>query len=122
MLKALSQFLEEQSGFHIIGSATDGYQALRRVRELEPDLVLLDLELPGIHGFEVTRLIKARVRGPVVIMVTADDSLECRAAARWAGTDGFVSRRNMIPELLAAIPRLFPGLGIGVGSHFAQHR
>ena len=82
---------------------------MRRVVELQPDLVLMDLRLPGMNGLEATRQIKARSQAPAVIMVTADDTPECRAAASAAGTDGFVGKQHMFTQLPAAIRKLFPG-------------
>jgi CheY-like chemotaxis protein len=70
--------------------------------------VLLDLQLPGMNGLEATRQIKARSQAPAVIMVTADDTPECRAAASAAGTDGFVGKENMSTQLRTAIRELFP--------------
>ena len=82
--------------------------AVRRVMELEPDLVLLDLQLPGINGLEDTRRVKARPRAPAIIMVTADDTPECRAAARAAGTDAFIGKQHMFARLPGAIRKCFP--------------
>ena len=60
MLKTLSSILQERDDVQLIGTATDGHHALRRVVELAPDLVLVDLNLPGMNGLEATRQIKAR--------------------------------------------------------------
>ena len=109
VLKALSMILEEETNVQLIGTATDGYHAVRRVAELAPDLVLMDLQLPGINGLEATRQIKARSQAPSVIMLTADDTPACRAAARAAGTDDFVGKQQMFTQLHAAIRKLFPG-------------
>lgn len=109
MLKTLSSILQERDDVQLIGTATDGYHALRRVVELAPDLVLLDSRLPGISGLEAARQIKARSGPPAVIMLAADDSPECRAAARAAGTDGFVGKRHILTKLRGAIRKLFPG-------------
>jgi DNA-binding NarL/FixJ family response regulator len=109
VLKALSLFLQRLNGFELVGTATDGYHAVRRVVELQPDLVLMDLRLPGMNGLEATRQIKARSQAPTVIMVTADDTPECRAAASAAGTDGFVGKQNLFTQLRTAIRKLFPG-------------
>jgi len=109
VLKTLSSFLKQQRDFQLVGTATDGCHAVRRVVELEPDLVLMALQLPGMNGLEATRQIKARSQAPAVIMVTADDTPECRAAANAAGTDGFVSKQKNLPtQLRAAIRGLFP--------------
>ncbi len=109
VLKMLSLILEKQNDVQLIGTATDGYHAVRRVAELAPDLVLMDLRLPRMNGLEATRQIKARAQAPAVIMVTADDTPECRAAARVAGTDGFVGKQHLFTQLHAAIRKLFPG-------------
>lgn len=108
VLKTLSSILEERDDVELIGTATDGYQAVRRVTELAPDLVLMDMRLPRINGLEAARQIKARCQPPAVIVVTADDTPGCRAAAWAAGTDGIVSRRHLFTQLRAAIRRLFP--------------
>lgn len=108
VLKMLTSLLGQQSNVQLIGSATDGYGAVRRVLELRPDLVLMDLQIPGINGLEATRQIKARSQAPAVILVTADDTPGCREAARAAGTDGFVDRQHLFPQLRSTIRKLFP--------------
>ncbi len=108
MLKTLSSILEERDDVQLIGTATDGYHALRRVVELAPDLVLLDARLTGVSGLDAVRRMKACSQPPAVIMVTADDTPGSRAAAFAAGTDGIVSRRHLIRQLRAAIRKLFP--------------
>jgi DNA-binding NarL/FixJ family response regulator len=108
MLKTLSLLLERENDFQLVGTATDGRHAVRRVIELQPDLVLMDLRLPGMNGFDATRRIKARSPAPAVIIVTADDTPECRAAASAAGTDGFVAKQQMFTQLPAAMRKLFP--------------
>jgi DNA-binding NarL/FixJ family response regulator len=110
-LKALSLLLERENGFQLVGTATDGYHGVRRVIELQPDLVLMDLRLPGMNGFEATRRIKARSPVPAVVMVAEDDTPECRAAASASGTDGFVGKQQMFTRLPAAIRDLFPTVG-----------
>jgi CheY-like chemotaxis protein len=104
----VSLLLERQRGFQLVGTATDGRQAVRRVIELQPDLVLMDMQLPGINGLEATRQIKARTEAPAVIMVTADETAECRAQATAAGTDAFVGKQQMLTQLPTALRELFP--------------
>ena len=62
----------------------------------------------GINGLEATRQIKVRPQAPAVILVTADDTPGCRAAARAAGTDGFVGKQHLSTRLRPAIRKLFP--------------
>ena len=111
LLRILTSLLEQETNVQLIGSATDGFGAVRRVLELRPDLVLMDLHLPGINGLEATRQIKAHPQAPAVILVTADDTPGCRDAARAAGTDGFVDKQHLSTELPPVIQKLFPGNG-----------
>src|SRR5208337_991740 len=67
MLKVLAQSLEEAGNFDLVGTATDGCQALRQVSALSPELVLMDIHMPRLNGIQATRFIKQRERPPVVI-------------------------------------------------------
>jgi CheY-like chemotaxis protein len=67
----------------------------------------MDLQLPGMNGLEATCHIKARSQAPAVIVVTANDTPECRAAARAAGTDDLVSLRHPSNQVQEAIRKLF---------------
>ncbi len=111
ILKALSIFLQKQGGFELVGAAAAGDHAVCRVAELRPDLLLLELSLSGMSGSEVIRQIKARAPAPVVILLTAGETLECLAAARAAGADAFVDKRRLFAQLLPTIRALFSGDG-----------
>lgn len=91
MLKALSQILAREQGFTVVGSATDGCQALRNVSAVAPDLVLMGLHLSKLNGAQATIQIKQRKNPPVVFMVSAEDSPSCRATSEAAGADAFVA-------------------------------
>ncbi|HVM49771.1 MAG TPA: response regulator transcription factor [Candidatus Acidoferrum sp.] len=108
LLRVLSSLLGQESNVQLVGCATDGYAAVRRVTELKPDLVLMDLHLPGINGLEATRQIKARFPAPTVILVTADDTPGCRKAALAAGTNAFVDKQRLSTRLRPAFRKLFP--------------
>jgi CheY-like chemotaxis protein len=91
-LKALAQILELEGRFTLVGTATDGCQAILRVLDKKPDLVLMDNLMPHLSGIEATRRIKQFENPPLVIIVTSDDSSNCKTLAKAAGADGFVSK------------------------------
>ena len=111
MLRILAGILEGAGNFDLVGTATDGWQALRHVTALSPDLVLLDLHLPHPNGIEATRYIKAHAHPPIVIMVTSDDSSSAKSMAEKAGADAFVSKAgNLSARLTRTLQDLFgPG-------------
>ena len=86
-----------------------GLLAFARVAVSRPDVVLMDLEMPGIGGIEAIRRIKALAAPPAVIAVTLHDDAGSRAAAAAAGADAFVAKSRITADLLPAIARLFPG-------------
>jgi len=108
MLKTLAQILKEAGNFDLVGTATDGCQALRYVSMLSPELVLMDVRMPRLNGIQATRCIKQREHPPVVIIVTSDDSPVTKATAEEAGADGFVTKQgNLRHRLISVLQGLF---------------
>jgi len=116
MLKILAQALEAAGAFDLIGSATDGLKALRYVSMLSPDLVVMDLHMPGLNGIQVTRHIKRGEHPPVVIIVSSDDTSAAKATAEQAGADGFVSKSsNLRRRIIGTLQHLY-GLSGATGT------
>jgi DNA-binding NarL/FixJ family response regulator len=84
----------------VVGTAGSGLEGLRLTAELRPDLVLMDLIMPGMNGLEATKMIKARVTPPKVIILTLYDIPEYRGAAAAAGADGFLDKAKFTEGLL----------------------
>jgi DNA-binding NarL/FixJ family response regulator len=91
-LKALAQILEMEGRFTIVGTATDGCQAIRQVFNMQPELVLMDYLMPHVNGIEAARRIKQFENPPRIIIVTSDDTPHSRALAKAAGADGFADK------------------------------
>jgi DNA-binding NarL/FixJ family response regulator len=89
ILKALSQILAREERFMVVGSATNGCQALRHVSALAPELVLMGVHLSKLTGAEATSQIKHTKNPPVVFMV-GEDGAGSRAMSEAAGADAFV--------------------------------
>jgi two-component system invasion response regulator UvrY len=105
-LESAEYFLRNQSNVEVVGRALDGNRALEEVDRLSPDLVLMDIAMPGLSGLEVTQRLKARASGPMVVLLTLYDIPEYRAAAVSVGADGFISKADFcsgVLELLSTI-------------------
>ena len=98
----LKTLLEEQ-GVHVVGDAENGQTALRLVRELVPDVVIMDLNMPGMSGVAVTREIAtlAPLARVVVLTISSDD--EDVAEAVMAGACGYLLKDSSIHDLVAGI-------------------
>lgn len=106
------RILEEILGdFSILLSASNGAQAIDLVEEHDPDLVLLDVMMPGVSGFEVCRAIKAKEKAVTtrVILVTGKAMIEEKMMGYEAGADDYVTKPYMAEELEAKV-RVFLGL------------
>ena len=102
-LAATSDFLNSDPQIEIIGLAQSGMDAVQRVDELHPDLVLMDLVMPGINGLAATRLIKAKSLATRVIILTQHDDPLDRFQAEAVNADGFIAKSEIDEGLLALI-------------------
>ncbi|ROR96147.1 two-component system OmpR family response regulator [Salana multivorans] len=88
-----------------VDTAADGHQALRIARELDPDVVVLDVMMPGIDGFEVLRRLRTTSRVPVLFL-TARDALADRVHGLTAGGDDYVTKPFSLEEVVARLRAL----------------
>lgn len=97
-----------KSEFHDmeVGEAESGEDALKLMQDRQPDLVLLDVQLPGISGFETAQLIRHCNHNVKVIILTGHDLPEYKAASLKCGADHFFSKNDSLHEILAAIRQL----------------
>lgn len=108
-LESAERFLSAELGLAVIGSVLSGAEALEQAARLRPDLVLMDVAMPGLDGLETTQHLKAQPGPPRVIILTLYDTPKYRDAAQHAGADGFVPKADFGEKLLPLIDALFPG-------------
>jgi DNA-binding NarL/FixJ family response regulator len=101
--KGFRMILEAEEGFEIVGEAADGEDAVRLVALYEPDVVLMDVRMPGIDGIEATRAIAASGAPSRVLILTTFDLDEYAFSALRAGASGFLLKDVPPAELAAAI-------------------
>lgn len=102
-LEVAARLLAADPAMRVLGEAGTGEEALAMLNQTQPDVVLMDLSLPGMSGLEATRRIKARPGAPKVVIVTLHDEPEYRAAALGAGADEFVGKADLRSHLQRAI-------------------
>jgi DNA-binding NarL/FixJ family response regulator len=95
--------LEEIDGIDIVGEAPSGAEAVRLTADLDPDVILMDVRMPGVDGIEATRRIVARDPAARVLILTTFDLDEYAFAALRAGASGFVLKDVPVDELARAI-------------------
>ena len=107
--------LEQNPDTENVGEAENGAEAVRRITELRPDVVLMDLRMPGVDGIEATRrVVAAGGRSRVLVLTTFDSDRYAFAALR-AGASGFLLKDIRPEELLAGIQAVAIGHGLTNG-------
>lgn len=105
----LRSLLDSEANFKVVGEAADGHETVRITQELCPDLVLLDISMPGLDGIEVTKLVKAKLPQTQVLMLTAHEDHSLLIEAIRAGASGYVVKRALESELNSAIMAVMRG-------------
>jgi DNA-binding NarL/FixJ family response regulator len=93
----------EAGGYSVIGEAADGEAALDAVRELAPDLVLLDVQLPGIDGFEVAARLQAGGNAPTIVLTSSRDRADFGDALAESPAAGFIAKGDLSGATLAEL-------------------
>jgi two-component system response regulator NreC len=104
MLRAgLRALLGIEPDLEVVGEAADGRETLRLARELNPDIVLLDLVMPGLGGIEVTRQLKKLLPDTRILILTVHEDASLAREAMQAGAEGYLIKRAVESELIDAI-------------------
>jgi two-component system, NarL family, nitrate/nitrite response regulator NarL len=101
--ETLEALLATDQRIEVIGHAHDGREAVDRVVKLEPNVVLMDIDMPVMDGFEATRRIREQQGAACILMLTGSNSREDVDRARQAGAAGYVTKDRIAAELVEAI-------------------
>ncbi len=101
--RGIMRILSFVTNCEVCGEARDGSEALRKARELLPDLILLDISMPGINGLEVARLLRQEVPVAKILVISQHDPIQLLPRAIEAGAHACVDKSRLDPDLVAAI-------------------
>ena len=102
MRKGIVQLLELEDNIEVIGEASNGTDAVAMAKESEPDLILLDLMLPGISGIEVCKRVREVSSVPIIMVTAKDDEID-KVVGLEVGADDYLTKPYSYRELLARI-------------------
>jgi two-component system nitrate/nitrite response regulator NarL len=117
--KGLGFYLVNKPNLEIVGEAIDGLDALRKARELSPDIILMDIDMPGLNGLAATERLRTEVPNAKVLIVSADNAPEFMLRVMQSGARGHVLKDATPAELVAAIETVAAGQP-AFGAEFAK--
>jgi DNA-binding NarL/FixJ family response regulator len=101
--RATARALLLAEGYEVVGEAADGESAVEAAKALRPDLVLLDVQLPDIDGFEVARRLGANGSAPAIVLTSSRDASEFGSLVGESGARGFVPKAELSGAAIAAL-------------------
>lgn len=108
-LRGLTQLIREEARFNIIGEANDGMTAFEKIKQAEPDLVILDVSMPKMNGFELARKLQNEKLKPEIIFLTAYKDEEMFNEAFDLGAKGYVLKSSALDDIINCIETVAAG-------------
>lgn len=105
----ITRMLADIDGFQVVGEAESGEQALQRARDLKPDVILMDVKMPGIGGLEATRKLQRSYPEIKVVVVTVHEEDPFPTRLLQAGAAGYLTKGAGLEEMVQAIRLVFAG-------------
>ncbi len=93
--RSLAEFLRSQAGIELVGEAANGNEAVEQAERLHPDLVLMDVSMPTMSGYDATRIIKDRYPETRVVILSSHSGEVYRSAAHESNADGYIEKSAM---------------------------
>ncbi len=107
--KGIASILAGERGFEVVGEAGDGREALERARDLMPDVILMDIFMPGVNGLEATRRIKEALPYVKIVMLTVSEEDQNLFEAIKSGAQGYLLKKIEPQELFAMLRGVVQG-------------
>ena len=107
--KGLRSLLDREVGIKTVGEAEDGREAIKKAEKLQPDVVVMDIAMPGLNGLEATRQLKKRFPEIKIIILTMHDKEEYVLQTLRAGASGYLVKKAAPDDLVLAIKSVYRG-------------
>lgn len=108
-LAGICRYLELEGLFEIVATASDGLQLVQKAMRLRPELVLTDLSMPRLNGFEAATELRRLFPDLRIVIITQLSGLSLKGECLRSGADGLVEKGHMPKKLMEEVRRLFPG-------------
>ena len=104
--RGVSELLSSRPAWQVCGHAGDGKEAVRKARELRPDIILLDISMPGANGLDVARVLRHEMPKAKIVIMSQHDPIQVLPRVLEVGAHACVDKDNLETDLLPAIESL----------------
>ena len=101
--RGVKELISSERSWEVCGEARDGAEGIEKARELHPDVILLDISMPGMNGLEVARHLRQDSQETIILIMSQNDASQLLPSAIAAGADGCVDKGRITVDLVAAI-------------------
>lgn len=116
--EALAETLDREPDMEVVGQCGEGLAVLPEVRKIKPDILVLDITMPGLNGLDICRDVVRRFKGVSVLLLTMHDNKEFVSTGLKHGASGYLLKESAAEELVEAVRRVARGeLYLGPGIH-----
>jgi DNA-binding NarL/FixJ family response regulator len=121
MRKGICSMLQKTEDIEVVGQAKDGYEALTLVHDLDPDVLLLDMEMPGLQGMEVAKELKAAGSGVPILALSAYEDKHYILGILASGAAGYLTKEELPQTIIRAIRGVAQGENGWVSDKVAEY-
>jgi two-component system response regulator NreC len=121
--EGIKSVLKSHAQYQVLAEAANGEQALEKVRELKPDILLLDISMPKVSGLDIIERVKRASSKTKIIMITVHKLGAYVLKAMRAGVNGYINKDNVAEELIPALSRVASGssyLGAAISNYLSE--
>ena len=109
VLEGIRARLEQEKGIDVVGQATDGLEALERVKDLKPDVIMMDVSMSNMNGIETTKIFQERYPDLKVLILSMHDNREYISQLMFHGAKGYILKDVSVEEMVSAIRTVADG-------------
>ncbi|MGA9511493.1 MAG: response regulator transcription factor [Candidatus Sulfotelmatobacter sp.] len=111
--RGVIDILASRKNWEVCAEAHDGKEAIQKARDLRPDLILLDISMPGMNGLEVARAVRQELADAKILLMSQHDPVSLLPSAIQAGANGCVDKSRLATDLLSSIEGIAGSTPVG---------
>jgi len=115
MRRSIRMLLERSGDIEVVGEVEEGAKTLNKVKALQPDVVILDISMPDMNGFEVLKALRRLAKRPKVVMLSMNDSNDLIEKALQNGAGAYIRKHEAGSRLVPAVRQIVQGKGTELG-------